>query len=94
MQKEVADFVQTVADQFSGLAQVVAVVLAGSQTSLVADRRSDLDFYVYVSVEITPQMRTAIAQKFDVRVEINNQYWENCAACIVTDSVIGVHIMY
>ena len=94
MQKEVADFAQTVADQFSDLAQVVAVVLAGSQTNLVADRRSDLDFYVYISEEIPTQIRTAIAQKFAVRVEINNQYWENGDEWIVTESGIGIDIMY
>ncbi|KZL49918.1 hypothetical protein A2T98_10030 [Nodularia spumigena CENA596] len=45
---EVPTFAQTIAAEFSSLPQVLAVVLAGSQTALVADKLSDLDFYVYI----------------------------------------------
>ena len=80
--------------EFQHLPQVIAVVLAGSQTNETADPASDLDFYVYVSEEITVKIRSAIAEKFADRFEINNQFWEPGDEWVDRNSGRGVDIMY
>jgi hypothetical protein len=87
-------FAQRIAAEFSSLPQVLAVVLAGSQTAMVADNLSDLDFYIYISEEISVEIRAAIAQKFASRLEINNQFWETGDEWIDTQTGLSVDIMY
>ncbi|TAF11341.1 MAG: DUF4037 domain-containing protein [Nostocales cyanobacterium] len=91
---EIPTLAQTIAAEFSSLPQVLAVVLAGSQTALVADKLSDLDFYMYISEEISVATRSAIAQQFASRFEINNQFWETGDEWIDRQSGCGVDIMY
>ncbi|MBW4557049.1 MAG: DUF4037 domain-containing protein [Trichormus sp. ATA11-4-KO1] len=90
----VLSLAEQITAEFKYLPQVVAVVLAGSQTNQAADPASDLDFYVYVSEEITLEIREAIAQKFADRVEINNQFWEPGDEWVDRDSGRRVDIMY
>ncbi|MDF5730933.1 MAG: DUF4037 domain-containing protein [Rhizonema sp. PD38] len=85
---------QQIAAEFENLPQVVAVVLAGSQTNQVADLGSDLDLYVYAREDIAVESRAAIAQKFAERVELNNQFWETGDEWVDTNSGRGVDIMY
>jgi len=91
---EVPSLAQTIAARFSTLPQVVAVVLAGSQPVLVADNLSDFDFYIYIAEEISIETRTAIAQEFASRIEINNQFWETGDEWIDRQSGRGIDIMY
>jgi hypothetical protein len=91
---EITTLAQTIAAEFSSLPQVLAVVLAGSQTALVADKLSDLDFYIYISEEISVEIRYAIAQQFALRFEINNQFWETGDEWIDRQSGCSVDIMY
>jgi hypothetical protein len=91
---EIPTLAQTIAAKFSSLPQVLAVVLAGSQTALVADTLSDLDFYIYISEEISVEIRAAIAKQFASRFEINNQFWENGDEWIDKHSGLGIDIMY
>ncbi|WP_017653858.1 DUF4037 domain-containing protein [Fortiea contorta] len=91
---EIRTLAQTVAAKFSSLPQVIAVVLAGSQTVSVADNLSDLDFYIYISEEISVEIRTAIAKQFASRFEINNQFWETGDEWIDRQSGLSVDIMY
>jgi len=58
------------------LPQVVAVVLAASRTTLVANESSDFEFYVYVEEEISVDIREAVARQFPDRIEINNEFWK------------------
>jgi predicted nucleotidyltransferase len=74
--EEIPPLAQTLGEYFGSLPQVVAVVLAGSRTTLVADESSDFDFYVYVEEEIPVDIREAIARQFSDRIEINNQFWK------------------
>ncbi|MBE9050396.1 DUF4037 domain-containing protein [Nostocales cyanobacterium LEGE 11386] len=90
----VFSLVEQITAEFKYLPQVVAVVLAGSQTNQAADHASDLDFYVYVSEEIAVEIRGAIAQKFADQVEINNQFWEPGDEWVDRDSGRRVDIMY
>lgn len=79
--------------EFSRLPQVVAITLAGSQTN-DADELSDFDFYIYITAEISPKVRTEIARKFATQIEINNQFWEPGDEWIDIASGRGVDVMY
>lgn len=91
---EIPSIAQTIAAKFSRLPEVLAVVLGGSQSVLVADNLSDFDFYIYISDEISIESRTAIAKEFASRFEINNQFWETGDEWIDTQSGHGIDIMY
>ncbi|MBW4684895.1 MAG: DUF4037 domain-containing protein [Komarekiella atlantica HA4396-MV6] len=92
--QEIFYLADSIAAEFSKLPQVVAVVLAGSQTSLVFDDLSDLDFYVYLQEEISVDIRESIAKQFSDRSEINNQFWEPGDEWIDKNSGRSIDIMY
>lgn len=92
--QEVPPLAKAIAAKFAALPQVVAVALAGSQTSGVANEASDYDFYVYIQSDIPLEMRQTIAQEFAERIEINNQFWETGDEWIDIDSGCGVDVMY
>jgi hypothetical protein len=85
---------KAIAAKFGALPQVVAVALAGSQTSGVSDDSSDYDFCVYVQDDIPVEIRRAIAQEFAEHLEINNQFWEPGDEWIDASSSCGVDVMY
>ncbi|MEG4584106.1 DUF4037 domain-containing protein [Microcoleus sp. MOSTC5] len=91
---EIPSQAQTIGEPFSCLPQVVAVVLAGSRTTLVTDESSDFDFYVYVKEEIPVDIREAIARQFSDRIAINNQFWEPGDEWIDINTGYGIDIMY
>jgi hypothetical protein len=102
-EREVPPLAKAIAAKFGALPQVVAVALAGSQTSGVSDEASDYDFCVYVREDIPIEVREAIAQgapaqliakEFAERLEINNQFWEPGDEWIDTSSGFGVDVMY
>ena len=45
---------------------VDAIVLAGSQTSLINDNMSDYDIYVYSKEKVNIEMREKFAKKYSV----------------------------
>lgn len=92
--QEIPPLAQAIAAQFGALPQVVAVALAGSRTTGASNETSDYDFYVYVQEDIPVEIRTAIAQEFADRIEINNQFWEPGDEWIDTLSGCGVDVMY
>lgn len=94
MDGEITSLAENIAARFSSLPQVLAVVLAGSQGSLVSDNLSDLDFYVYIAEEIPVETRAEIARDFAERFEINNLFWEPGDEWIHTQSGRGIDIMY
>jgi hypothetical protein len=92
--EEIPPLAQTIGEQFSSLPQVLAVVLAGSRTTIVTDESSDFDFYVYVKEEIPVDIREAIARQFSDRIAINNQFWEPGDEWIDINTGCGIDIMY
>lgn len=84
---------QRVAEQFSGLPQVEAVVVSGSRTSEFADSRSDIDLYVYVTEDIPLEQRAEIAIG-SPRAEIGNATWEPGDEWIDAESGTSVDVMY
>lgn len=94
LRQEIPPLAKAIAAKFGALPQVVAVALAGSQTSGVSDDSSDYDFCVYVQDDIPIEIRKAIAQEFAEHLEINNQFWEPGDEWIDTGSGCGVDVMY
>lgn len=85
---------ESVSAEFAQVPQVLAVALAGSQTVMQSDSRSDLDIYIYHREEIPVKVRAAIAEKFAQRREINNQFWEVGDEWIETHSGCRFDLMY
>lgn len=85
---------EKIANKFSNLPQVVAVVLAGSQVSNVSDLFSDLDIYVYSNSEIYLDFRENFAKQFADQIEINNQFWETGDVLLDINSGREIDIMY
>lgn len=70
------NLLKEIANEYSKLDCVYAVVLSGSRTSNQNDELSDYDIYIYTDKEISPDFRTKLAQKYSDDYEINNQYFE------------------
>uniref|UniRef100_A0ACD5GV09 Uncharacterized protein n=1 Tax=Desertifilum tharense IPPAS B-1220 TaxID=1781255 RepID=A0ACD5GV09_9CYAN len=68
--------VEGICAEFAALPQVLAIALAGSQTTTQSDFRSDLDIYIYQTAEIPVEVRSVLATRFAQHCEINNQFWE------------------
>ncbi|MEC4991718.1 MAG: DUF4037 domain-containing protein, partial [Oscillatoria sp. PMC 1068.18] len=85
---------EKVAAEFAVFPQVVAIAWAGSRTNQSSDRESDYDLYVYRDADIAVEDRSAIAKKFAQKMEINNQFWETGDEWIVSESGVGVDLMY
>jgi len=84
----------SVAAEFAGLAEVIAVALAGSGVTGAADEQSDIDLYVYAGTPVAMTDRVAIATKFDTRVEVGNEFWEPGDEWIDTQTRRHVDVMY
>jgi hypothetical protein len=84
---------ERVAEQFSPLPRVEAVVISGSRTSEFADPRSDIDLYVYVTDDIPLDQRATIAAG-SPRAEIGNATWEPGDEWIDAATGISVDVMY
>ena len=83
-----------VAARYSVLSQVEAVALAGSQTTGMSDRDSDLDIYVYVREEIPVSVRAGIAAARAERVEVDNRFWEPGDEWVEADSGVSVDVIF
>ncbi|MDF2156059.1 nucleotidyltransferase domain-containing protein [Vibrio sp. CAU 1672] len=64
------------AEAFSQLPEVEAVVLGGSRANSTQDELSDYDLYVYQSQPISRDVRQQITERYCSYVELANQYWE------------------
>jgi predicted nucleotidyltransferase len=82
-----------IATQYGSLPGVEAVVLAGSQSSGMADPDSDIDLYVYSRAPLSPTSRMQIATGRAHHVEIDNQFWERGDEWIERESGTRVDIM-
>ena len=71
-----------------------AIVLSGSQTSLINDNMSDYDIYIYSNEKINIEMREKFAKKYSVNYEIGNDYFEYGDEIILEKSNICLDFMY
>jgi hypothetical protein len=88
------DVAQKVATVFGALPQVVAVALAGSQTTGCADSRSDIDLYIYSDKPLPIHERQCIVQRFAGQGELDNHFWEPADEWVDGSSEIALDIMY
>lgn len=91
--------IEQIANEFSKLDYVDAVVLSGSQTGLIHDEKSDYDLYVYSLKPVPLEFRRELAQKFTDFYEVGNTFFEdgdelNIITSDETNSHLIVDIMY
>lgn len=70
------DLPRRIAGAYAALPGVVAVAMAGSRLTGLADDRSDLDLYVYAAEPVPLAARREIAARFAASAEIGNTFWE------------------
>ena len=85
---------QEIAQSYSKLEQVYAVVLSGSRTSNQNDEMSDYDIYVYSDAEIPVEFRTELAKKYSDDYEIDNRYFETGDEWKLRDCNTGLDFMF
>lgn len=90
----IEDILKEIANAYSKLDCVYAVVLSGSRTSNQSDELSDYDIYVYTDKEIPVEFRTALAQKYSDEYEIDNRYFETGDEWTLRESKIGLDFMF
>ena len=69
--------INEIAEEFSKLNFVDAVVLSGSQTGLIHDELSDFDIYIYSSKPVPNDYRQQLAEKFSDSFEVGNTFFED-----------------
>jgi len=84
-----------IATEFSRLANVRAVALAGSQTSGAADPGSDIDLYVYSIAPIPLQQRVALAERSGyTRADLGLEFWDPGDEWFDSATGIEVDVIY
>ena len=85
---------QHVAASFGALPEVIAVAMAGSRTTAVADDHSDIDLYVYAGEPLALADRAGVARGFATYSEIGNDFWEPGDEWIDARTGRQVDVMY
>lgn len=83
-----------VANFYSSLPQVEAVVVSGSSTSGNSDPFSDLDLYIYLKEAIPEKIRKTFVTSRSIRHEIDNRFWESGDEWFETDHETAVDVMF
>jgi hypothetical protein len=91
---ELLGIAQNIANDYGGLPQVKAVVLAGSVIGGSADDGSDVDLYVYADTAIPVSARAAIANARSQRSAVDNRFWEEGDEWIESDSGVAVDVTF
>lgn len=80
---------ESIAKRFSQLADVEAVAMAGSVVTGRANASSDVDVYIYPTVDIPADVRLSIGQEFSKDVQIVD-YWG--PALVWFDAATGIEV--
>ena len=86
-----------IADLYATIPEVVAVALGGSQTTGVADDRSDIDLYVYYPAwpaGVPIVARAAVAAGRGAQVELDNRFWEPGDEWVEAGTGLVVDVMF
>jgi predicted nucleotidyltransferase len=74
--QEAMSVAKAIAEPFSNLPEVQAILLGGSHATGKADETSDIDLYIYTSKEIPVETRAAIIKPRASHAELDNRFWE------------------
>lgn len=88
------EILKEIANEYSKLDFVKAVVLSGSRTSDQDDSLSDYDIYIYSEQEIPINFREELAKKYSDNFEINNRYFETGDEWILKDNKTYFDFMF
>lgn len=80
--------------RYAELKEVEGVLLAGSRTTNLSDKNSDIDLYIYGKSIIPLEKRKIILRDFSDQMEYNNQYWETEDDGYLRDPNIAIDIVY
>jgi predicted nucleotidyltransferase len=84
---------QKIAARFSQLPEVEAIAVAGSVATGRANAASDVDIYVYPSVDISAKTRLTIGQEFSLTVEVSD-YWGPAITWVDAQTGIEIEVMF
>lgn len=90
----VFDIINQYIDMSVRVSDIDAVVLSGSQTSLINDYMSDYDIYVYSKNRVDIEVRKSFAEEYASYSEIGNDYFEHGDELILKDRNICLDFMY
>ena len=88
----IEDILKEIANAYSKLDCVYAVVLSGSRTSNQSDELSDYDIYVYTDKEIPLEFRTALAKKYSDEYKYGGNYGVTVSAWRCRERKVRVYI--
>ena len=82
-------------EDYKKLDEIEAIVLGGSSTANMSDRRSDFDIYIYWSgKEPDVEKRRQIAEKYSDNPEVDNHYFETGDVYYLKETGKPIDIMY
>lgn len=82
-------------EDYKKLDEIEAIVLGGSSTASMSDRRSDFDIYIYWSgKEPDVEKRRQIAEKYSDNPEVDNHYFETGDVYYLKETGKPIDIMY
>jgi len=85
--------IEDLVNDFSQRPEVESIALGGSRALSINDENSDYDVYVYLSKDLSAEVRKEILQKYCKYMEINNQYWEIEDDCTLHNGIV-IEIIY
>ncbi len=90
----IENILKEIAEAYSKLECVYAVVLAGSRTAKQSDELSDYDIYIYTDKEIPVDFRENLAKKYASDYELDNRYFETGDEWQLKDSNTCLDFMF
>jgi hypothetical protein len=85
---------QEIAHEYAAVPEVVAVVIAGSHGTGVADDRSDIDLYVYATTPVPLSARATVATSRSSEAEVDNRFHEPGDEWVEGASGVAVDVMF
>lgn len=86
-------YFEKIIEELSKLDAVEAIALGGSRATEANDGKSDYDVYIYISSDISEEVKFEILSKYCDVMEISNHYWELEDNCVMKDG-IEIDIIY